>query len=189
MKFENIFTYNNQPNDIFDWFNSDTNAVDCFLALKTTLFEYHIGTKSFEMVTVFIGTNTFSRIRQQLNCSKHSLLPRHQSNIISPCVKHYNTAMRAVMRKLNLKEPTCFNYFLVLHNEKAENGIISELAEDILINSTYLIVVGNYDNDPFMQAITSCASSSNIKRIISCGDPLEWNHNYIGKNTKILYRK
>ena len=193
MEFENIFTYDRQPKSFFDWFSVAQNAADCRMSFKQKLFTYRVLPTLSEIITVVIESNTYAQIMPKKTCiedNNQSCILSQKTESVSPYEKYYSVAETMAKRKLNLTKTSSRDYFLVLYSKNSIDKEISDFAKNLLAISTYLIIVADSNSCiSLINEVMRYTNGPNIKRIISCGNPLEWSHNYIGKNTRILFRK
>ena len=191
MGFINIFSYSTIPEDFFTWTHPQNNIINDASLIRQKIFNLQF-THSTEALTILAEGDVFSR--GMFNCGqrgkcKQQCMQKYHPNCGGLCEKYYPQVQCKIKRKIkrNININDCF---LILYDKYINNEDIEYYANILLRKSAILIVAEQADTSiPLIQLIKRYSSYHDVKQIFCCGNPLDWSHNYIGKNTKVLYRQ
>ena len=189
----NILLYDRVPKDFRLWSEPSDNCIDDIKSVKGKIFDYAIGHEIQDSIVIVINTDSFSNVLfncgQRNNCSQNCT-QKYKPNCCVTCSKYYKDVKRHLKRKLKGITTDGISCAILLYDNYCTNLDVEHYRNYFINNRTSLVIAEHKDsNMPMVQNITQYAISKNVKQIVSCGNPLDWDANYIGKNTKVLYRR
>ena len=193
MGYVNILLYDSLPKDFRLWSKPDYNCIDDTKLFRTKIFDFAMGYEIQDSIVIVINTDSFSNVLfncgQRNNCSQNCT-QKYKPNCCATCSKYYKDVKCFLKRKLKGITTYEISCAILLYDNYCTNHDVEDYMNHFINNRTSLVIAEHKDsNMPMVQNIIQCAISNNVKQVVSCGNPLDWDTNYIGKNTKVLYRR
>lgn len=189
----NILLYDRVPKDFRLWSKPSCNYIDDTKLVKKEIFNLVLENEEKNIVVVAINADSFSKVLfncgQRNNCSQNCT-QKYKPNCCVTCSKYYKDVKCHLKRKLKGITTDEISCAILLYDNYCTNYDVEHYMNYFINNRTSLVIAEHKDsNMPMVQNITQYAISKNVKQVVSCGNPLDWDANYIGKNTKVLYRR
>lgn len=192
MGFVNILLYDSVPEDFKSWSAPNYNYIDDTKSVKEKIFNTVFGDERKDSIVIVISTDSFSKVLfncGQRNDCNQNCTQKYKPNCCAVSTKYYDYVKCRVKRKLKGLNNDKINCCVLLYDNCCNKDVTEFIT--YFVNSQSRIIIAEHKdlNTPMVQNVVKYAKAQNVKEIVSCGNPLDWDRNYIGKNTKVLYRK
>lgn len=170
MGITDVKSYNCILNNLEDWNIKNANE-----HVKADIFDL-VMKGPFSVITVMVESDIISKLF--LNNDKTTNLG-HSS-------KYYKKAINTIKRKISENFSARKKYFLMIYDKDDSASEFEASQIDTLLQMTSVLVIAAENNvsSYIFDDVKKYKEKYSSIEVITCGNPLYWDVNYIGKSTK-----